>query len=346
MTRFLSIPSTSPTTTRAARDADDDIATDPLDQDAEAPVDLSLHPALNPALDPAVNPAVDPNLAAHVRHAEGQTDGQRDDDRPGLGVLLLGGGLGLGALAAAAGGPASASAALPVLGGPSERPADGGSPDHPAQSVLGLQVFAAGSLPDGTPTTRDGTVRVQGLEPGASWSYSFDGGDTWQPGSGDRIPGDEAMKAGGEGRKTLLVRQTDGAGNHGTAELTFDLDRTAPERVTLRLKHDTGRSDSDLLTSDPTVVIEGLETGAVLRVRIQGGPWFELQGNEIPASRFDNLQGLLSVDAVAVDRAGNAGGSKSLLFTLDTVSPPAPQLDLLGLPGQPGVGGGGAVLTV
>ncbi len=340
MTRFPLIPKM---TTRAARDAQD-LATVDLDQDVDASVPPKRDDALDAGSESGADPGFDPGLAARDSHGSGQADGQPDEDRSGLGVLLLGGGLGLGALVAVAG-PASAAAAwpaLPVIGGPSERPSDGLSPgERPAHAVLGLQVFAAGALPDGTPTTRDGTVRVQGLETGATWAYSFDDGATWQPGNGDQISGDEAMKAGGEGRKTLQVRQTDAAGNHGTAQLVFDLDRTAPERVTLRLKHDTGRSDNDQVTSDPTVLVEGLEDGAVLRVRIDKGAWFELEGNEVPASRFEQLQGYFGVDVLQVDRAGNASLSRSLLFTLDTVAPPAPLLDLMSLPGA---AGGGTVL--
>lgn len=278
---------------------------------------------------------------------------QDDDDRPLMPLLL--GGLGVGALGAGAatGGGGGGGLGAIAGGGGTMRPSldgspsgaagdpwttaagsgDAGSGHRPAEAVLGLQVFAAGSAPDGTPLTRDGTVRVQGLEAGARWSYSFDGGTTWHPGESDRIPGTEATKAGGDGRKTVLVYQTDVAGNDGPrAELVFDLDQTRPASPTPRLKHDTGSSATDRWTSDPTVEVQGLEAGATLRVSLQGAPTFDLQGTEIPASHFAGLEGACMVTVSQIDGAGNASPSRTLEFWLDTTPPLAPQLVLASAP--------------
>ncbi len=55
--------------------------------------------------------------------------------------------------------------------------------------------------------TRDGTVEVLGLEPGATWQYKFDDGN-WQNGSLTTF-----TLGGSEGAKRMVVRQTDKAGN-------------------------------------------------------------------------------------------------------------------------------------
>lgn len=327
-------------------------AADPTD----APTDASTN-VLNDdaAADPSPPAAVDVQSTAievGATSTADRTPPRDDDDRPLMPLLL--GGLGLGALGVgAAGGGGSGSALGAIAGGggatrpsldgwpsgpggdPSTSPSGGGAGGtghRPAEAVLGLQVFAAGTMPDGTPLTRDGTVRVHGLEPDARWSYSFDGGATWHPGDLDRIPGSEAAKAGGDGRKSVLVYQTDLAGNDSPqASLVFELDQTPPEVPTLRLKHDTGSSPTDRWTSDPTIEILGLDPTATLTVAILDEPPFEWQAAEIPASRFAGLEGLCRVVATQVDAAGNSA-SATLDFWLDTTAPLAPQLVLATTP--------------
>ena len=340
-------------------DVPSDAPTDvPNDVPADASADASTN-ALNDdaTADPSPPAAVDAqstSIEAGATATPDRTPPQDDDDRSLMPLPLLLGGLGLGALgvgAAGGGGGGSALGAIAAGGGatrptldgwpsgpggdPSTSPSGGGAGGpghHPAEAVLGLQVFAAGTMPDGTPLTRDGTVRVHGLEPDARWSYSFDGGATWHPGDLDRIPGSEAAKAGGDGRKSVLVYQTDLAGNDSPqASLVFELDQTPPEVPKLRLKHDTGSSATDRWTSDPTIEILGLDPTATLTVAILDEPPFEWQAAEIPASRFAGLEGLCRVVATQVDAAGNSA-SATLDFWLDTTAPLAPQLVLATTP--------------
>jgi len=330
-------------------------AADSTDAPADAPTDASTNVLNDDATaDPSPPAAVDAQstaIEAGATSTADRTPPRDDDDRPLMPLLL--GGLGLGALGVgAAGGGGSGSALGAIAGGGATRPSldgwpsgpggdpstspsgggAGGTGHRPAEAVLGLQVFAAGTMPDGTPLTRDGTVRVHGLEPDARWSYSFDGGATWHPGDLDRIPGSEAAKAGGDGRKSVLVYQTDLAGNDSPqASLVFELDQTPPEVPTLRLKHDTGSSATDRWTSDPTIEILGLDPTATLTVAILDEPPFEWQAAEIPASRFAGLEGLCRVVATQVDAAGNSA-SATLDFWLDTTAPLAPQLVLASTP--------------
>ena len=332
--------------------APDDVALDA--DDGPAASDDARHVRPRAAAPGADAPPEPQAVIEATSPATGDSAPTQDDDDRSLMPLLLGG-LGVGVLGAGAAAGGGGSGGLGVIGdgGGTMRPSLDGSPagaagdpwtspsgsggagsgHRPAEAVLGLQVFAAGSAPDGTPLTRDGTVRVHGLEAGARWSYSFDGGTTWHPGESDRIPGTEAAKAGGDGRKTVLVYQTDVAGNDGPrAELVFDLDQTRPAAPAPRLKHDTGTSATDLWTSDPTVEIRGLEAGATLRVSLQGAPAFDLQGTEIPASRFAGLEGVCTVVVSQVDGAGNVSPSRTLEFWLDTTPPLAPQLVLASAP--------------
>ncbi|WP_144076886.1 Ig-like domain-containing protein, partial [Salinicola socius] len=76
---------------------------------------------------------------------------------------------------------------------------------------------------DGDGITSDATINVGGLEGGATWEYSTDGGDSWTTGMGASFE----LPEGDYAADAVQVRQTDAAGNTGeTANLgvvTVDL---------------------------------------------------------------------------------------------------------------------------
>ncbi len=80
----------------------------------------------------------------------------------------------------------------------------------PAAPTFSLTVDSGVSGTDGI--TNNGAVSVSGLEPGASFQYSTDGGSHWITGSGSSftLPGSAFYEAG-----TIQVRQTDVAGITG-----------------------------------------------------------------------------------------------------------------------------------
>ena len=61
--------------------------------------------------------------------------------------------------------------------------------------------------------TNDGQVTVSGLESGATWEYTTDGGTTWTQGSGTSF----TLAEGSYGANDVQVRQTDTAGNTSTS---------------------------------------------------------------------------------------------------------------------------------
>ena len=77
--------------------------------------------------------------------------------------------------------------------------------------------------------TNVGTVNVTGLESSGTWQYSTNSGDSWSAGTGSSIP------LTGDGNKTIIVKQTDAAGNVSStsAPLSFTLDTAAPTASTL-----------------------------------------------------------------------------------------------------------------
>ena len=104
--------------------------------------------------------------------------------------------------------------------------------------------------------TSAGVVNVTGLESlGAAWAYSTDSGATYTAGTGT------SFTLTGDGAKSVLVRQTDVAGNiSATGALAFTLDTAASSAPALALATDSGSSGSDRITSSGTVSVTGLES--------------------------------------------------------------------------------------
>ncbi|WP_244216358.1 cell wall anchor protein [Herbaspirillum rubrisubalbicans] len=191
----------------------------------------------------------------------------------------------------------------------------------PVKPTLSLQSDNGSSPTD--KITNDGTVKVDGLEVGASWQYSTDSGVTWSAGSGSSV------KLSGNGSKTIQVRQTDTAGNLGAASdsFSFTLDATAPASPTASLATDSGSSPSDKTTNDGTVSVTGLEGGAKWQYSTDNGTnWVDGSDSSVKlkgaADGSGNTDGAKKVLVRQIDVAGNTGAaSAALSFTLDTTAP-------------------------
>ncbi|MEZ8696474.1 VCBS domain-containing protein, partial [Vibrio lentus] len=85
------------------------------------------------------------------------------------------------------------------------------------------------------------------------------------------------------------------------------------------LTHDTGRSTSDLITSDGALTISGQETGATIEYSIDGGHTW--------SNTFTPQTGSNTVEVRQTDTAGNISTSSSLTFTLDNTAT-APSVSL------------------
>ncbi|MDP2591606.1 VCBS domain-containing protein [Vibrio splendidus] len=85
------------------------------------------------------------------------------------------------------------------------------------------------------------------------------------------------------------------------------------------LTHDTGRSTSDLITSDGALTISGQETGATIEYSVDGGHTW--------SNTFTPQTGSNTVEVRQTDTAGNISTSSSLTFTLDNTAT-APSVSL------------------
>lgn len=123
-----------------------------------------------------------------------------------------------------------------------------------------------------------------------------------------------------DGSHTVTVIDTDKAGNTSQGTLTFTLDTTVAKPV-LALAADTGTNTGDGITSNGTVNVSGLETGASWEYSTDSGAHWTA-GSDMSFT----LTGDGSKDVLVhqVDQAGNTSATTGLAFTLDTsVAAPA-----------------------
>ena len=153
--------------------------------------------------------------------------------------------------------------------------------------------------------TSDSSLTITGQENGALVEFSIDGGTTWTT---------EAPAGLAAGAYTVLVRQTDVAGNiSGTSSLDFTI-ALVPGAPTLALAQDTGLSPTDHITSNPTIDVGDLITGGTVTYFIDGAT---VGVSSLPATWLD---GQHTVVARQTDTVGDSADT-TLTFTLDTVAP-------------------------
>ena len=146
-----------------------------------------------------------------------------------------------------------------------------------------------------------GALSVTGTEDGALIEYSVDNGETWS----------DTQPTPTEGENTVLVRQTDVAGNvSATSSITFTFD-TMVDAPTVALTNDTGANDDDLITNNGALTVTGTEDGALIEYSLDGMTWSDMQPKY--------AQGSNTVYVRQTDLAGNVSDAQTLTFTFDTL---------------------------
>ncbi|MDN5000397.1 Calx-beta domain-containing protein [Bradyrhizobium sp. GCM10027634] len=176
-------------------------------------------------------------------------------------------------------------------------------------SVPGL-ALAVDSGVAGDKVTNVGIVDVTGLEPGASWRYSTDGGATYHVGTGTSV------SLTGDGLKTLLVDQTDAAGNTSAdASFSFTLDTTTSDSITT----------ASATVTNPMETIQGTgEVGASIQLHDGsndlGGPvTVDASGHWADTVTLIG-SGNHVVTALATDLAGNSAQSNAITLSLGSTN--------------------------
>ncbi len=156
--------------------------------------------------------------------------------------------------------------------------------------------------------TNDGSYTVTDIEDGATVEYFVDG--EWTTTEPVAV----------EGENTIIIRQTDDAGNSSeTSTLTFTLDTTAPDAPQISLDTDSGSLADDFLTNKSDFTVAGTEEGATVEYFVNG---------EWTTTAPTPVEGDNTIIVRQTDTAGNTSGSSTLTFTLDTTAPDAPQISL------------------
>ena len=127
-----------------------------------------------------------------------------------------------------------------------------------------------------------------------------------------------------DGTYVYQVTGSDAAGNETalTPGVTVTIDSMAEPPIVV-LTNDTGVSNTDLITSDPSLTITNLETGATVQCSLDGGTtWHDWPTGYAP------VEGENTVEVTQTDPAGHVSLPASLTFTLDTTAPAAPGVAL------------------
>ena len=191
------------------------------------------------------------------------------------------------------------------------------------QPVLTLSSYITTSSDE--KLAKSGNVNVANLESGATWQYSTDSGKSWVLGSGSNFT------LTGDGTKSVLVKQTDTAGNSTLSEsLIFKLDTTAPATPVLSLVEDTG-NPTDNITGNGGVKFTNSETSALWYYSTDDNTWTPGNGSTFTITG----DGSKSVFVKQIDIAGNESIHGRLNFTLTATKPSAPTLSLASDTGNP-----------
>ena len=119
----------------------------------------------------------------------------------------------------------------------------------------------------------------------------------------------------GNGSHVLMLRVLDAAGNSSSssAGLSLTIDTSTPATPAISLQTDTGSSNSDGITNNPTIRVQGLEAGASWQYQVDGqvdgsGTWIAGSG-----STFTALEGQHSYVVRQSDAAGNSSNPSNTL---------------------------------
>jgi hypothetical protein len=118
-----------------------------------------------------------------------------------------------------------------------------------------------------------------------------------------------------EGKHNVTVTDTDQAGNTASSSFDFTFDKTPPAAPSLKLDSDTGAKGDDGITKVGTVTATSNEAGARIEYSLDGGKTW--------AATASLKEGSNTVQAHAVDAAGNVSASSALTVMLDTKAPAA-----------------------
>ncbi|MFZ2725944.1 MAG: Ig-like domain-containing protein [Methylococcaceae bacterium] len=170
--------------------------------------------------------------------------------------------------------------------------------------------------------TNDNIININGLETGATWQYSLNGGTSWSAGSSTNfnMSSDTVYAVG-----NIQIKQTDVAGNVSstTSNTVAFTEDSSVAGLSFTLNSDTGSSNSDKITNDNVININGLETGATWQYSLNGGTsWSAGTGTSFNMTA-DTTYAIGDIKVKQTDVAGNVSSitSNTVAFTEDSTAP-------------------------
>ncbi|MCX8519034.1 MAG: hypothetical protein ORN21_02715, partial [Methylophilaceae bacterium] len=162
--------------------------------------------------------------------------------------------------------------------------------------------------------TNNATINVGGLQSGVTWQYQLDGNASWTNGTGTSFTATN-------GAHTYAVHQISSSGSTGgsSTRMVYVLD-TVVDAPSISLASDTGASSSDGNTSNPTIDVKGLESGAAWQYQVDGGVWSDgIAGG----SSFLGVSGTHTYKTRQIDLAGNTStASTATIYIINNTVPP------------------------
>ncbi|MDO9476467.1 MAG: Ig-like domain-containing protein, partial [Pseudohongiella sp.] len=156
--------------------------------------------------------------------------------------------------------------------------------------------FDSGSS-DSDWVTSSATILISNLESDARWEYKPGDSSEWISVSGSTLRFEE------DDNYNLQVRQIDKAGNVSEESLfSFTLDTTV-DAPTVSLVNDSGASDSDRISNDGRVSVDGLENDASWQFSLNGGSsWTTGEGSSFEVTTDSSYD----IRVRQTDLAGNS----------------------------------------
>ena len=207
------------------------------------------------------------------------------------------------------------------------KPTTPGDTTPPAAPTVQLAEDTGASASDAV--TKNGQIKVGGLEAGSTWQYSLDG-KTWTTGPA-ATNGTALLNTTANGDQTLQVRSTDAAGNV-SAVTTLKYTLKTDFKPTLAFRDGADGADlptTKLLTNtdDYWVTLYGGKgaTKVVFQVSDSGkdGTWVDAD----PAAPLSD--GAHFIRDIVTDLAGNTGITNALEVDMDKTAPAALQVELV-----------------
>jgi hypothetical protein len=213
--------------------------------------------------------------------------------------------------------------------------------DATAPSALSLALTTDSGVDTTDGISNVGTITVSGIETGAAWEYSTDGGSNWTAGtapSTGTTSSSFTLPTGSYATGTVKVRQTDAAGNTSTvasSTAAITMDATEPTVTISSSATNLGANATATLTF---TLSEAIADFGASSVTVTGGALSNFSGSGTSyTATFTPDAGLSGAATVSVaasvltDAAGNSNSaaSNTVSLVVDTLAPTVASLSAL-----------------